>query len=275
MRLLPFLIIIAFSGMVWPVQAQSTLECAISPITTDSPAEANIAAWSPRWYRSADQELWASIHRYYAGDNKVGWRKPTGAALTVSGRRLDGVAAPLQARIPDGYHGNFQSSGLFFPSAGCWEITAQAGNSTLAFTTYVLPQAYNPMLGGAACDTLDTMTASSAVVLLGTVESTFADRFVDFAWYTIHADEIWQGQAHLARGERIEVLLDTSYEPALALGTPYLFFLWDRPGYHTRLLCPVAVVRDAEIFVEAEWGYLTTGQAIAALKTAVQQAHSQ
>ena len=70
------------------------------------------------------------------------WRGPrVRGALTITGRRLDGLAPPLQAGIPDGYGDTgFQVAGIAFPTEGCWEVTGRAGNATLTFVTYVVKE---------------------------------------------------------------------------------------------------------------------------------------
>ena len=76
-------------------------------------------------------------------DVKFGWwRGPrVRGALTITGRRLDGPAPPLQADIPEGYGDTgFQASGIIFPTEGCWEVTGRAGNATLTFVTYVVKE---------------------------------------------------------------------------------------------------------------------------------------
>jgi len=56
--------------------------------------------------------------------------------LLITGRRLDGVAGPLTAEIPEGYgETGFQATGLVFASEGCWEVTASAGDATLTCVT--------------------------------------------------------------------------------------------------------------------------------------------
>ena len=58
--------------------------------------------------------------------------------LTISERRLDREAKPLRADIPEGYgETGFQASGLISASAGCWEVTARAGEAELSFVTRV------------------------------------------------------------------------------------------------------------------------------------------
>lgn len=71
--------------------------------------------------------------------NKVGWFRPEGAELTITGRRIDGDAPPMVADVPCCYPTRFQSSGLSFPTEGCWEVTAEAGGSELTFTVWVAP----------------------------------------------------------------------------------------------------------------------------------------
>jgi hypothetical protein len=63
--------------------------------------------------------------------------------LTVTGKRIDAVAAPLQT---DG-KGNgswtkddqFIMTGINFPTAGCWEITGRYGDDELRFVVWVSP----------------------------------------------------------------------------------------------------------------------------------------
>lgn len=70
---------------------------------------------------------------------KVGWFRPAGATLTISGQRLDAQAAPFAAEIPCCYPTRFQATGLYFPSEGCWEVTARAGDRELSFVVWVEP----------------------------------------------------------------------------------------------------------------------------------------
>jgi len=98
------------------------------------------------YYVNEDQSIWASAyadkdHPLHAGKdgNKMGWFRSAGAALAVAGRRLDGDAPPLEADFPCCYPTRFQASGLYFPTAGCWEVTAQAADSKLIFTVWVEP----------------------------------------------------------------------------------------------------------------------------------------
>jgi hypothetical protein len=64
--------------------------------------------------------------------------RPANTELTVTGHRLDGDAPQLQAGPAAPYSTGYVAVGLTFPAAGCWEITATAGDSKLTFTTKVL-----------------------------------------------------------------------------------------------------------------------------------------
>jgi outer membrane murein-binding lipoprotein Lpp len=58
---------------------------------------------------------------------KFGWFRAVTGALTVTGRRLDGPAPLLIADVPDGYgDSGWQATGIYFPTAGCWEVTGRA-----------------------------------------------------------------------------------------------------------------------------------------------------
>jgi hypothetical protein len=68
------------------------------------------------------------------------WRGPEAVgALKIVGQRLDGQAPPLGADIPEGYGDTgFQATGLVFPSEGCWQVTARAGEAELTVVTQVV-----------------------------------------------------------------------------------------------------------------------------------------
>jgi hypothetical protein len=58
--------------------------------------------------------------------------------LTLTGRRLGPSSAPLLANIIEGNEERGpQSSELFFPAEGCWEITGKVGNAELTFVILV------------------------------------------------------------------------------------------------------------------------------------------
>jgi hypothetical protein len=72
---------------------------------------------------------------------KYPWFRAAGLTgkLTVTGRRLDAAAPPLNAEIPSGYGTTgFQATGLIFPTDGCWEITGKVGDTILTFVNRVI-----------------------------------------------------------------------------------------------------------------------------------------
>jgi beta-lactamase regulating signal transducer with metallopeptidase domain len=91
------------------------------------------------WIINSDQTIWAADQPYVANrtTNTV-WMRPANTELTVTGRRLDAEAPQLQAGPAAPYSTGYVAVGLTFPVAGCWEITATAGDSKLTFTTKVL-----------------------------------------------------------------------------------------------------------------------------------------
>ncbi len=84
--------------------------------------------------------FWAG-HREPDGSFRMKWgfyRRGITGELRIEGRRLDGSAPPLQARIPCCYSmSGFQPAGLIFPTEGCWEVTARVGLEKLTFTILV------------------------------------------------------------------------------------------------------------------------------------------
>ena len=113
------------------------------PLTVPGPERPNDPtsySFGAYWYKSLDGVIWASPGQHlHVGGNKVGWSRPAGAVLQVSGRRLDGDSPPMVADLPCCYLDNFQASGLNFPTEGCWEVTARTGASELRFVVRVGP----------------------------------------------------------------------------------------------------------------------------------------
>ena len=70
---------------------------------------------------------------------KLGWWLRREGQLRIEGRRLDAEAPPLGSSVPDG-HGSrgFQSSGIIFPSEGCWEVVGRLGDEELRFVMLVV-----------------------------------------------------------------------------------------------------------------------------------------
>jgi hypothetical protein len=78
---------------------------------------------------------------------KIAWQRGPGVrgAVTVRARRLDGRAPVVRRRIPtDGYGPTgLLASGIGFPAAGCWKVTARAGGATLTFVLLLKAGAQN------------------------------------------------------------------------------------------------------------------------------------
>jgi hypothetical protein len=67
------------------------------------------------------------------------WFRGGSGPVQITGRRLDGHAAPLRADVPDGYGPTgFQPSALRFPTEGCWRITGRVVDDRLTFVTLVV-----------------------------------------------------------------------------------------------------------------------------------------
>jgi hypothetical protein len=136
-----------------------------SPVPTESSPEAACPVTEPAWVKppedsavqdppaygfyfvNEDSSIWASAWYVKEEDPlrvseegiKVGWFRPEGAALLITGQRLDGEAPPLEAEASCCYPTRFQASGLYFPTEGCWEVTAKAEESELTFVVWVEP----------------------------------------------------------------------------------------------------------------------------------------
>jgi hypothetical protein len=116
--------------------------CRLTPAVREEPPRDYLADpfGEGPWYINQDRAIWAwRGEAWVAGEegNKVLWIRPPGTRLQVRGLRLDRAAALIQSRILGVYGSGFQPAGLNFPSAGCWEISARAGSSTLTFVTRV------------------------------------------------------------------------------------------------------------------------------------------
>jgi hypothetical protein len=133
------------AGQTQPVTARPSLEestCLITPPVQATPANNPNADpfGSGPWYINVDRSMWAVAGQWVEGrkGNKVLWIRPQGTNLAVSARRLDGDdGRPFRADIPCCYPTGFQASKIYFPTSGCWEITATAGRSALRFVTRV------------------------------------------------------------------------------------------------------------------------------------------
>lgn len=98
------------------------------------------------YFVNEDRSIWASAwwwdtesYTLRASENgvKVGWFRPAGSTLAITGQRLDAQALPLEANVPCCYPTRFQATGLEFPVEGCWEVVATAADRTISFVVEV------------------------------------------------------------------------------------------------------------------------------------------
>ena len=139
----------AFGGS--PAPATPEAACPVTEPAWLTPPDDAAVSGSPEpghYFVNPDRSLWASAwwtgqaNEYLrAGDEgiKIGWFRPAGATLEISGQRLDGPAPPLDAHAPCCYPTRFQATGLVFPSEGCWQVTGRAAGSELSFVVMVAP----------------------------------------------------------------------------------------------------------------------------------------
>ncbi len=77
---------------------------------------------------------------------------PAVGPMRIGGRRIGGAPGDpldtLRATIPDGYgESGVQAVSLGFPRAGCWQVTAMAGDASLGFVTRVRPTHPDDLVG--------------------------------------------------------------------------------------------------------------------------------
>lgn len=134
-----------------PAESTTTAVCQVTEPAWVKPPEDAAVEGSPEYgyyFVNQDRSIWASAwwteaedYHLLAGEEgvKVGWFRPAGATLEITGQRVDGQAAPLHTHVPCCYPTRFQATGLIFPTEGCWEVTAKAADSELSFVVWVDP----------------------------------------------------------------------------------------------------------------------------------------
>lgn len=109
-----------------------------NPGARRAPYHGNGRLWTVLWPRGVFVARPGDVARDGSISIKWGWWRGVRGDLKVTGRRLDARAAPLRAQIPGGYgRTGFQPTGIIFATAGCWRVTASAGNARLSFVTLV------------------------------------------------------------------------------------------------------------------------------------------
>jgi hypothetical protein len=134
------------TGDAQRLAAPATGSCPVTPTVRETPPkDPNADGFGDGpWHVNADRTIWvqnASFPEWRQGLNhKVFWISPAGTELKISGERIDGPSAPLEARIPCCYPTGFQVSAITFPTTGCWKVTAKAGDREMSFVTKVRPR---------------------------------------------------------------------------------------------------------------------------------------
>lgn len=132
------------SGRVTPPYPVPS-SCAVSPITVQERRRGYPAYWLDGDHLAAGNPL----GNYYAGGNKVQWHPrqmgpyTQNDAITFKGVRLDADAPPAELQNPYNI-GTGYSSGVYFPSPGCWRIHGAVSAQTLDATVYVFEAGCSP-----------------------------------------------------------------------------------------------------------------------------------
>jgi hypothetical protein len=92
--------------------------------------------WELGHYTPSDASYRQKLFLWRDGYN---WRAEPHPHLRVTGRRLDGQAPPLVARVSNGYRDgkSFMVVGMDIPTLGCWEITGNYDAQELTFVVWV------------------------------------------------------------------------------------------------------------------------------------------
>jgi hypothetical protein len=91
-----------------------------------------------RLVASRGGQTWGQIRPDGSIWAKLGWWRGVPGRLHIQGERLDAAAPPLRARVPAGYGSTgFQSTGLTFPTPGCWRVVGSIGGHELEFVVLV------------------------------------------------------------------------------------------------------------------------------------------
>ena len=123
------------------VVAPETEACPVTPSVRDTPPRnpQTAALGSGPWFVNEARSIWVWDQPWVAGEqiNTVAVR-PEGARLVITGRRLGPEGgADMESTVNPAGMLAFKTGGLLFPTGGCWEVTASAGESVLTFVTEV------------------------------------------------------------------------------------------------------------------------------------------
>ena len=265
---------------------EQTVESADCPVTTPitiTPPDSKYRDPLPRgaYYASADEMILVSAEEWGKGSRKILWIKPLGSRLTVQGRRLDGDAAPLWADISSGYSGDFQSSIIIIPTAGCWEIEARANASMLRFVLYITPRQQPET--APSCAGIDDVVRLVNVIVVGNIERRVLDPSGRWAWQSVrvvrnlYPYSLYRESAGV--GAVLMVLQDGAREPLLAAGDDYVLVLHGDPP---QIVCPqrtVAAVDSEQVPARVELltpgKSLWSGETVPEIEAQIRAAHLQ
>jgi hypothetical protein len=75
---------------------------------------------------------------------KFPWWRLRAGKLSITGHPVGASAPHVSARIPDGYGSTgFQSTGLTFPTYGCWRVTGRVRGKGVSVVLRVIPGSQN------------------------------------------------------------------------------------------------------------------------------------
>ena len=143
------LILLVLGTLLVSCKAVDQQACPITEPAWVKPPEDSAVSGTPEfghYYANEGRAILASAwwtdqpaYQPRAGEEgiKMGWFRPAGETLEISGARIDAEAPPLVAEVPCCYPTRFQATGLIFPTEGCWQISARAGVETLEFVLWV------------------------------------------------------------------------------------------------------------------------------------------
>jgi hypothetical protein len=123
-----------------PPGARTGTNCSVTPRVEDHPPDdAHASTFADgTWYANSERTIWAWWWgKRTDGDYKILWVRPVGTQLRITGRRLDGDAPALTAKIPTGNPYTYQASAVAFPTDGCWEIEGSAGDARMKFVVRI------------------------------------------------------------------------------------------------------------------------------------------
>lgn len=128
-------LLLAGPGEAGATEHQVNTDCATTERSSSGPPSDQMRRLSEHWLRSG--RLWMGYTRGSRNfesrpttGQKIAWYREVRGPLRIRGQRIDAPASPLTARVPYGYgQTGFQSSRLFFPTPGCWKVSAVVGTS--------------------------------------------------------------------------------------------------------------------------------------------------